>query len=417
MKIKHALTISMLLLISTNLFSQITFFNYNKINIFNSNFIKNNTKKLTIFDKNFYFKSDFNEDNFVEQSKNSLILNQNFASDYITSKYDGIEDDKSFNIKQSDNDSDKYVPSSLFMYADNPRYTMTGDRPLLKTDIKPLNAALIGSFYAGVFYVQHEMQQSTIWKRVGPFNIQEDIKYCLWVDKFGHFYGGYSTSYLMSEALQTSGFSWETATIIGSALGLGYMTYIEILDGFSKDFGFSPSDFYADVLGSSYFLLQHYFPILQNFSPKFEYVNPHWLGEEKRRPHDTFIDDYSSQSFWWTINLQNLFGGFVKEYMPSWMQLTIGYAAYSMVDPIAYPSDPHKIDPVSHDVWGNRRAILAIDYDLVKLLPDGPPFWNWLKQGLNLFKLPSPALEFGFGRPTKFYILYPFEFRFSGFRM
>jgi hypothetical protein len=221
--------------------------------------------------------------------------------------------------------------------------------------------------------------------------------------------------------LQLAGFSWETSTILGSALGLSYMTYVEVLDGYSLGFGFSPSDFYADVLGAGFFVAQYYFPVLQNFSPKFEYVNPAWLGEHDRIPHDSFIDNYSTQSFWMSINIRNLFGGSVKDYLPKWLNLSFGYVAYSLcvkdwrTNEFAYPKDISH--PVSDIVAGNRKIIVALDYDLAKLLPDGPPFWNWMKQSLNLFKLPSPAIEFGFEGKTKFYILYPFEFRFSGFRM
>lgn len=399
-----------LLFINTNLFSKDNVFNFNKINTFNRIYIKNNTTNIIFFGNNYNIISD------------NIISDKNFdisANFYEENHDDGLNLDinnETENIEKKEQDTLQYVPEEQFTYADNRRYTLTGARPLLNTEIKPLNAALIGVFYGSVFYVQHEMQQSTIWKRVGPFQIQEDIKYCLWVDKFGHFFGGYGTSYVLSEALQTAGVSWETSTILGSILGLSYMTYIEILDGYSLDFGFSPSDFYADVLGAGFFLAQHYFPVLQNFSPKFEYVNPPWLGEENRKPHDSFIDNYSAQSFWWAVNIRNLFGGVVKEYVPEWMQLSFGYAAYSMCSPGSdkWTCDPLKSEPVSEWVWGNRRFIVALDYDLVKLLPDGPPFWNWLKQGLNLFKLPAPAIEFG--KSTKFYILYPFEFHLSNMR-
>jgi hypothetical protein len=63
-------------------------------------------------------------------------------------------------------------------------------------------------------------------------------------------------------------------------------------------------------------------------------------------------------------------------------------------------------EPIYPYVWGNRKLIIALDYDLVKLLPDGGHFWNWLKQSLNYFKLPSPAIEIG--KPIRFYLLYPF---------
>ncbi|OGU56981.1 MAG: hypothetical protein A2X64_11060 [Ignavibacteria bacterium GWF2_33_9] len=385
----------------------------NKINIFAYNFnrISNNLHKI--------------DDYLAINDINTNISDDNFA--FFAAH---LNDSKSENDEVYANENgwgidlkyppEDYVPFEQFTYADDPRYTFDGDPPLLKSHINYWNAAAVFASYSAIFYVQHSMQQSTIWKDVGTFQIQEDIQYALWVDKFGHFYGGYSTGYLLSEMLQLSGFSWESATWLGGALGFGYQTYIEVLDGMSEGWGFSPSDFYADIAGSAFFVAQYYFPILQNFTPKFTYVNPPWLGEKKRAEAEIFIDNYSSQIFWMSINVRNLFGGAIKEYCPDWLNLAVGYAAYSLAgwdwvnERYRYPADISH--PVNPDVAGNRKFIVALDYNLVKLLPDGPPFWNWLKQSLNLFKLPSPALEIGFEGKTKFYLIYPFEFRFSGFR-
>ncbi len=61
------------------------------------------------------------------------------------------------------------------------------------------------------------------------------------------------------------------------------------------------------------------------------------------------------------------------------------------------------------------RFVIGIDYNLVELLPDGVPFWNWLKQSLNYIKLPAPAIEFS-NQGTKFMILYPFTISIDSIR-
>ena len=219
-------------------------------------------------------------------------------------------------ILKDSSGQEKLVPENEFYYANNKRYTILGSRPNLTTKIKPIPAVILGSVFAGIFIVQHEMQQNTIWKDVGPFNIQEDGQWTYYLDKGGHFYGSYMPSYLMSEILMTSGFSWDLSTILGSVFGLCYTGYVEVLDGYSKGFGFSPSDFYADILGSSFFLAQHYIPVLQNFTPKFQYVKPSWIGEKNRRPSETFIDDYSAQTFWMGVNVHNLLPKSINKYWP-----------------------------------------------------------------------------------------------------
>ena len=306
-----------------------------------------------------------------------------------------------------------------FMIANSQRYLIDGSTALRATKLKPLEASVLGACLVGIFYVQHEMQQNTIWKRVGKFHVLEDAKYSFYQDKLGHFYGTYMPSYVFGEALMESGFSWDMGTILGSAMGLMYTGYVEVLDGMSQDFGFSPSDFYADIAGASFYLAQHYFPVLQNFSPKFMYVNPVWHGQASRKPHETFIDDYSSQVLFISINVHNLLPENLKKYWPEWIDLSFGRAVYSLADPYVagYKSDFDGIkrDNVEPYSYGNVRYIIALDYNLTKIIPDSWGFLNWFRQSLNYFKLPSPAIEFG-KSSTKFYLLYPFQFNLGSLR-
>lgn len=309
---------------------------------------------------------------------------------------------------QTDTQKNELIPLNQFLFADNLRYTLDGSLPNLHTEIKPWQTGIFTAVLTGIFIVQHEMQQNTIWKKVGPFWVQEDGKWSAYLDKGGHFYGTYMPSYVFGEYLLYSGFSWDDATLIGGALGLAYNTYVEIFDGHSQGFGFSPTDWFADVFGASFYVAQHYIPILQNFTPKFMYVKPNWRGEINRSGAETFIDNYSSQTFYMGINVHNFLPEKIKNYWPSWLELSLGYAVYSL----SVGSTSVNAPLISNDshfgkVFGNQKFLVSLDYNLIKLLPDGPPFWNWLKQGLNFFKLPSPTIEFG--KTTKFYLLYPFS--------
>ncbi len=304
-----------------------------------------------------------------------------------------------------------YIPLNEFLYADNQRFSLSGNPPFRKTHLKLVPSILFGTGLTAVFIAQHIGQLNTIWKDMGNFRFVEDITQDLWVDKFGHFYGAYFTGYLLSETLIEVGMSWDAASTWGGVLGLSYSTYVEILDGFGKNWGFSPSDFYADFTGAAFFIGQHYFPVLQNFTPKFIYIPAEWFGDKSRQPSSMFIDDYSSQTFWLSVNVYNFLPDNYKEYWPSWLQLSLGYTARNLCEPkpnAGYDCDPNS-DVKTQFVWGSPRYIVALDYDLVKLLPDGPNFWNWFKQTLNHFKLPSPAIEFSKNK-TRFYLIFPFKF-------
>ena len=304
------------------------------------------------------------------------------------------------------------VAESDFYYANNKRTTVMGDLPNLKTDINPWGAAAIGGVLGGIFWLQHEGQMKSIWKERGEFKIVEDDNYAFYVDKFGHFYGCYFASYIGSEALMTAGFSWDLSVILGGVIGLSYSTYIEILDGYAVSWGFSPSDFYADVAGASFFVAQHYVPFLQNFTPKYTYIPAPWHGENKRRPSEMFQDDYSSHTLWLSVNVHNILPDAYKDYWPEWMELSFGYAARNLCDnshPELYKCDPCKQYVEMDGYYGSPRYIIGLDYNLAKLLPDGPSYWNWIKQSLMYIKFPAPAIEFG--PTTRVYLLYPFHFQ------
>ncbi len=293
------------------------------------------------------------------------------------------------------------LPASQFTYAGSRRYTLNGELPNIKTKIRPVTTAILGGIYVGAAVWLHIHQQNAWWSgNRGKFHFEEDWVSAMQVDKAGHAFGGYITSYTMSEGLIAAGFSWDDATIWGAVFGLAYQTYVETEDGFAKQWGFSPSDWYFDALGPLFFLSQHYVPALQNITPKWQFVPSEWTGKPVIRRPRTFIDDYNSSTFWWSLNVYNILPDKMKKYWLPWLNIAVGYG----VDGIDVNPDPNG----PPDQYSNRRFIIGLDYNLVELLPTGGWFWNWARQTLNFFKLPAPAVEFS-SNGTRFRILYPFQ--------
>ncbi len=308
----------------------------------------------------------------------------------------------------SDEDSDIYLSPEEFVYAGKRRYTFNGELPLKESSIRPLNFGIVAGAATSFMVAQHLYQLSNIWKDKTEFRIIEDGPYGLYADKVGHCYGAYLNSYIYSELLMWSGLSWDMSVLTGTLIGLSYQTYVEIMDGYGKNWGFSPSDMYSDIGGALLSLGQHYIPFMQNFQMKFMYFPADWHSELKRKPSEMFIDDYSSQTFFVSIDIYNILPENLKKYWIPWLQLSIGYAARNLCSP-GYDCDLSKSKPYYDNyVYGSPRYIIALDYDLVRLLPEGAGFWNWLRQSLNYIKLPSPAIEFG--ETTRVFLLYPFHF-------
>lgn len=295
------------------------------------------------------------------------------------------------------NDADDtliFVPADQFVHGGVPRATLYGDLPLARTSIDPLRAAIVGGIYGGVIVGLHMNMSGAWWENRDGFKLKNDWDDVLQIDKAGHAFSGYMMAYGFGEGLMAAGVAWEPATIAGGTLGLLYQSYVEMEDGFSEGWGFSLSDMAANTIGSGLYVAQFYSPFLQNFTPKYQYVPPSWIGVP--RSSTTWIDDYNSSTMWLSMNVHNLLPEQAAASWPSWLELAFGYGIRA---------DGENL---------NRRFIIALDYDLRQVLPEGGHVWNWCRQTLNFVKLPAPAIEFS--SVTKFHLLFPFEFRVGDLR-
>jgi hypothetical protein len=298
-------------------------------------------------------------------------------------------------------DTALYIPLWQFTYANDRRYTIDGKLPFRKTKIKPVETAIVGSVFATTVIALHINQANAWWSgQRRSFHVVEDWQSALQVDKCGHTFGSYLMSYGFSESLIASGFSWDDAVLYGSALGLLYQTYVETEDGFASDWGFSPTDWYADAFGAMFFLAQHYVPALQNVTPKWQFAPSEWTGKPVINRPRTFIDDYNSSTFWWSVDVYNILPKDSKKYWPKWLNIAVGYGG-DAIDAVTDPGQPP-------DQLGMRRYVVGLDLNLVRLLPEGPSFWNWFRQTLNFIKFPLPSIEFS-KAGTRFYLFYPFK--------
>ncbi|MFN4769471.1 MAG: DUF2279 domain-containing protein [Candidatus Kapaibacterium sp.] len=303
-------------------------------------------------------------------------------------------------------DTSLFEEHDEFLFAGRPRYTIDGSPLLRVSNIKPFTLAATGGMYAGIMIGLHVYQMQTFWQQRSPvFTVIEDGSYAKGVDKFGHVFGSALMCYYSTEVLQASGLSVESAHVWGTLMGMVYQTYVEIEDGYGSNWGFSPSDMYANAAGAAFFLSQYYVPFLQNFSVKWIYTPASWIGESARAEGLTFIDDYSSSTFYLSCKVFNLLPQTAQQWWPRWLNIAAGYAARGLDTPAA-----------------DAKFILALDYDLPELLPDFRntvggtvgDVLNWCKQTLNFVKLPSPSIEFGASGMTRFNLLYPFKLRVAG---
>lgn len=320
-------------------------------------------------------------------------------------------------ISKETKDCVRRITKEEFKYADSYRYTLTGKLPPLENNLKKSTYIYTGLGVSALFVGQHIAQSRTIWEEKTSFRIIEDGAYGLYVDKAGHFVSSYLSCYMLSEAMLSVDMKESQAKLIGGLLGLGYITYIEIMDGFGANFGFSPSDFYFNAAGAGFFILQNYYPYFENFTPKFQIINSELFGYEKRIPHSFFVDEYASQVFFISMNVHNMLPDNLKRYWFPWLELSFGYTARNQTN---LDERTDHVDLSKSPNWGVQRNgipyylgeprfIIALDYNLTKLIPESKyNFVNWAVQSINYFKLPAPAIEFDINGKARFLLLYPF---------
>jgi hypothetical protein len=248
------------------------------------------------------------------------------------------------------------------------------------TAVNTTRLAIIGgTCIVGVTTV-HVYQSNGWWKdNRAPFHFQEDLKYGLWVDKIGHFYGATALTFMFSKAFQWANLSERSSLWLGAGSAIAFQTYIEIEDGFST-WGFDRVDFASNVAGALYPVAQHYSPFLRNFNFKFSY-HPSALLDNSggigfRGQKHTFFDDYEGQTLWLSIGVNGLLSHSVEPLWPDWLCIAVGYGVREIVSPAPYPV-----------------VILSFDYDMTKIIPDDSAFLKTLGQALNFIHLPAPAVR------------------------
>lgn len=83
------------------------------------------------------------------------------------------------------------------------------------------------------------------------------------MDKLGHAWSAAVLSELFTDAIRNKAQDPQGAPITGFLLSMGVMTTIDVMDGFSKGFGFAPEDIVADFAGAAFGLLRSSYPELE----------------------------------------------------------------------------------------------------------------------------------------------------------
>ena len=205
------------------------------------------------------------------------------------------------------------------------------------------------------------------------------------VDKLGHVWATQMYSRTLARMFRWTGMSEPSSAIWGAGVGLLFQFEMENTDAMYKDWGFSWIDMGANTLGAIWPVLQQQYPALRSVNLKMWYrpsrlLTQHWVNY--------VLKDYEGFKYWLTLSLWDVLPASLKPYWPSWLGIAVGYGAQNtMLGKNTYHNRPDNIG------LGDQEWYLALDYDLRKL-PGDTPLLRFLKEELNLFHLPAPAIRF-----------------------
>lgn len=239
------------------------------------------------------------------------------------------------------------------------------------------------------------------------FHFFDDSKEWLQMDKVGHTLTNFQMSNLMMKSFNWAGYTRKQTLLIGGTIGFSYMAIVEVMDGYSKGWGFSPADFGCNTLGTAIAIAQQAFWKEQRFNLKFSVhttkyaqYNPDLLGDDFG---SRILKDYNGQTYWLSVSPFSFIKSDRK--LPKWLALSFGYGADGMLG--AFNNNEVLIEDAQGNVTQyqrQRQFYFSLDLDLSKIKTKSKLLQAVLN-AVNIVKIPAPTLEFQNGK-TKFYYFY-----------
>jgi hypothetical protein len=220
------------------------------------------------------------------------------------------------------------------------------------------------------------------------FQFFNDNDEWLQMDKAGHVT---TTAYFGKfgyEMYRWAGIDRKTSIWVGGSTGFIFLTVIEILDGFSAQWGASWGDFAANALGSGLFIGQQLAWDDQRFNLKYSFhqteyarYNPEQLGNNFP---ENMLKDYNGQTYWLSGNIKSFLPK--QSRFPYWLNVSLGYSGEGMLGANTNPSNLPQFPRY-------RQYFLSLDVDLARIKTNSHVL-KFVLNGINFIKIPFPALEY-----------------------
>jgi hypothetical protein len=232
------------------------------------------------------------------------------------------------------------------------------------------------------------------------FHTINDNSAWLQMDKLGHVFTSYQLGKYGSHLLNWSGVSERDQLFYGATLGFSFLTAVEVLDGYSKEWGFSWGDILANGSGTGLYIGQELLWKEQRIALKYSFHQTKYAKQRPDKLGETYLEqtlkDYNGQTYWLSANLHSFFK---ESKIPKWLNVAVGYGAEGM---LTGTKDVDNQVLTSNERY--RQYYLSFDLNLSKISTNSKLLRSILDV-FNVIKIPFPTLEFN-KKGTVFHLFY-----------
>ena len=234
------------------------------------------------------------------------------------------------------------------------------------------------------------------------FHTIDDNSEWLQMDKLGHVFSAYQLGKLGAKSLRWSGVNEKNQLLYGATLGFSFLTAVEVLDGFSNEWGFSWGDFTANTTGAGLYIGQELLWKEQRILVKYSFHRTEFASSRPEKLGNGLLEeslkDYNGQTYWLSANVHSFFK---NSNVPKWLNVAVGYGGEGMLS----GNNSLIVNDVLIVQNRRRQFYLSLDLDLTKIETKS----HTLKTIFSIFnaiKIPFPTLEFTHKNGVKFHSVY-----------
>lgn len=264
-----------------------------------------------------------------------------------------------------------------------------------------------------VVYTGAVISLNQLWYKEYPrtsFHFFNDWAEWQQMDKAGHMFTSYFESDWVYHVARWTGMKRKPSIWTGAFVAVGLQTTIEVLDGFSSEWGFSPYDFAFNVAGAGLWAGQQAGWDEQRIRLKVSSTHRTYpadpiMGDPggtttlMERTDDlfgtnifqSFLKDYNAQTIWASVNIHSFLHD--KSRFPRWLNIAVGYGGENMFGGFEnkWTEDGNTYQTSSVDYPRYRQLVFSPDIDLTQINVKSKPLRMLLGMA-NIFKFPAPAL-------------------------